>query len=176
MLLMLSPLKVWHGNICEMFQTKGLPKSRNFPQHWERSRFYPLPRTASSIWSVELGRNPGVLNPPSYYNVSIFAGQKNRLQIRTQKLFPIYRLQGGDFTWGWTAFPVSPTLDDKVRVTLLLFWTGGLRDPVVRRPRGENSVRRMATARRSALSFLGISLIIHCCKRHCHNLHSNIKF
>lgn len=78
MLLMLSPLKVWHGNICEMFQTKGLPKSRNFPQHWERSRFYPLPRTASSIWSVELGRNPGVLNPPSYYNVSIFAGQKNR--------------------------------------------------------------------------------------------------
>lgn len=75
---MLSPLKVWHGNICEMFQTKGLPKSQNFPQHWERSRFYPLPRTASSIWSVALGRNPGVLNPPSCYNVSIFARQKNR--------------------------------------------------------------------------------------------------
>lgn len=72
------PSEVQRGNICEMFQKKGPPKSQSSPQRLAHSRFSQLPRKASWPWSVRLGRNQCGPTPLSCYSESNFVNRKSR--------------------------------------------------------------------------------------------------
>lgn len=72
------PSEVQRGNICEMFQKKGPPKSQSSPQRLAHSRFSQLPRKASWPWSVRLGRNQCGPTRLSCYSESNFVNRKSR--------------------------------------------------------------------------------------------------